>query len=62
MFFHIAARQIIRQGFLKECPIPSGYGSTIEVSGKGRNWLSNVRRGIGKFKMLPNKASAHYES
>ncbi|XP_072037677.1 bifunctional 3'-5' exonuclease/ATP-dependent helicase WRN-like [Amphiura filiformis] len=55
------ARQIISQGYLTDCPIQNGFGSTMELSGKGRNWLASAKRDTATFKMMPNKELEMYK-
>ncbi|KAK2148107.1 hypothetical protein LSH36_515g01056 [Paralvinella palmiformis] len=35
-------RQLINEGYLEERPISGNFGSTIELSSKGRDWLDSV--------------------
>ncbi|XP_077999699.1 bifunctional 3'-5' exonuclease/ATP-dependent helicase WRN-like [Glandiceps talaboti] len=44
-------RMVIMEGMLKEVPIQHGYGSTVELSAKGKQWFSKPN----KFQMMPNQ-------
>ena len=51
----IIGRQVMSNGYIKDKPIPSGFGSTMYVTDKGRKWLASARTGSSKFKMIPNR-------
>ncbi|XP_071830122.1 bifunctional 3'-5' exonuclease/ATP-dependent helicase WRN-like isoform X2 [Apostichopus japonicus] len=50
------ARMVMSEGYLSEKPLQHGFGSVIELSGKGRKWLSNTNYGIKEeFTIVPNQ-------
>jgi len=55
------ARQVTVEGYLEECPISHGFGSTVELSAKGEQWLHDLTgRRSGKeeepvLQLLPNQ-------
>ncbi|PIK56337.1 putative Werner syndrome ATP-dependent helicase [Apostichopus japonicus] len=50
------ARMVMSEGYLSEKPLQHGFGSVIELSGKGRKWLNNTNYGIKEeFTIVPNQ-------
>ena len=51
------------EGYLEECPISHGFGSTVELSGKGEQWLHDLpgrgkegeKEGEPVLQLLPNQ-------
>ncbi|ELU08558.1 hypothetical protein CAPTEDRAFT_162090 [Capitella teleta] len=48
------ARQLMNAGYLKDCPIVGGFGSTVELTDKGVTWLSRQPLSSPSMKMTPN--------
>ncbi|XP_014669243.1 PREDICTED: Werner syndrome ATP-dependent helicase-like isoform X2 [Priapulus caudatus] len=49
-------RVMLSEKYLKDQPIPRSFGSTVDLSAKGRNWLNSSRSGKNpELKLVPNQ-------
>ncbi len=62
MFPIIAARMMVTQGYLKETNVQHGFGSTVDLSKKGSQWLGKAKHtSTAKMMVLPNSELLHEE-
>lgn len=52
---YLEGRQLLCEGYLTESRVENGFGSTVDLSRKGRTWYSRAQSSEVKLELVPSQ-------